>query len=348
MSLENFLAAAILKTSDGGRTWTRIKVNDPQGNLNLEGVGFIDDNTGWVGGWGPGGFGQGGEPQGLSSATTDGGATWVNANEIGLRINRFRFFGNPVSIGYASGFTVYKYTSEPAPVAATALAAPIRPLLPQARIDTATLPVHISLSVPPGTKRLTLHAWDWFGVDCGTILDEVRPATGQRQFTWEGLDDRGHTVPKGDYIIRLTADDQTASTIVSYRQPALVAKPRALTARFSPRAMAMISPPVLCHRTVAALMQQLNRDLAWLKNALQIACQLELATLPPYLTAKWTVKDVPMTQWRCQSRRSAAKRWLIWASPATCSWRSAARLCWPMTASCRNFRDRCLAAFGRT
>ncbi len=59
VSLENFAAGAILKTTDGGKTWTRLKVNDAQANANLEGIGFIDADRGWVGGWGPGGFSKG-------------------------------------------------------------------------------------------------------------------------------------------------------------------------------------------------------------------------------------------------------------------------------------------------
>ena len=71
VSLENFSDAAILKTTDGGQTWKRLKVNDPQGNVNLEGIGFIDEQRGWVGGWGPGGFGSESPlPQGFSSATS--------------------------------------------------------------------------------------------------------------------------------------------------------------------------------------------------------------------------------------------------------------------------------------
>jgi len=34
-----------------------------------------------------------------------------------------------------------------------------------------------------------------------------------------------------------------------------------------------------------------ERDLHWLSDALQIAVQLELATLPPYLVAYWTIRD---------------------------------------------------------
>src|SRR5262249_27288207 len=154
--------AAILKTSDGGKTWTRIQVNDQQGNVNLEGVGFIDEQRGWVGGWGPGGFASPGEPQGFSSATTNGGATWTSANELGLRINLFRFFGNPDTTGYASGFTIYKYYS--APTAFAAAPTILRPLLPAAQIDSSGLPIAIRIDVPAATKRLTLHVWDWFGV----------------------------------------------------------------------------------------------------------------------------------------------------------------------------------------
>jgi photosystem II stability/assembly factor-like uncharacterized protein len=105
VSLENFNAGAILKTNDGGNTWTRHSINDPQGNANLEGIGFVDENHGWVGGWGDINF-----QRLTSSETFDGGLTWRDANEIGKGINRFRFLGNPVTVGFASGRTVYKYS----------------------------------------------------------------------------------------------------------------------------------------------------------------------------------------------------------------------------------------------
>ena len=80
VSLENFNAGAILKTTDGGETWTRLPINDPQANANLEGVGFIDKDHGWVGGWGDAQF------QRLStSQTADGGQTWTNADDVGKR-----------------------------------------------------------------------------------------------------------------------------------------------------------------------------------------------------------------------------------------------------------------------
>jgi len=62
----------VFHSPDGGETWARLPVNDPQKNANLEGIGFVDENHGWVGGWGDAQF------QRLSSSeTTDGGRTWV-------------------------------------------------------------------------------------------------------------------------------------------------------------------------------------------------------------------------------------------------------------------------------
>jgi Ferritin-like len=49
--------------------------------------------------------------------------------------------------------------------------------------------------------------------------------------------------------------------------------------------------------TIQLLMQQpaANHDVAWLQNALQAAIQLELATLPPYLSALFSIADQTST-----------------------------------------------------
>jgi photosystem II stability/assembly factor-like uncharacterized protein len=209
VSLENFTDAAILKTTDGGLTWRRIKVEDPQNNANLEGVGFIDENRGWVGGWGDPDFNSG-----HSSGTDDGGKTWHDADKIGLFINRFRFLGNPVTVGYASGSTVFKYTDEPvAPAPAAAMAA-APALLPEAELRMQEWPIRIPASIPAGTARITLDIWDRFGKHIGTILDERRPRVGERTLEWDGYDSSGRRVPPGFFIARLTADDDAASTLL--------------------------------------------------------------------------------------------------------------------------------------
>ena len=103
-------AGAILKTDDGGlHPGPGTPINDAQRNANLEGVGFVDARA-WLGcaGWGDANF------QLLSSSETrDGGMTWRDANEIGKAINRFRFFGRPVTVGYASGENSGSYKYDP-------------------------------------------------------------------------------------------------------------------------------------------------------------------------------------------------------------------------------------------
>ena len=149
VSLENLKEAAILKTTDGGQTWVRLPVNDPQHNANLEGIGFVDEEHGWVGGWGTADF-----TGGFSSATSDGGRNWRDANEIGRFLNRFRFFGNPVTLGYSSGRTVYKYSSAPIPLAAFAIAQPTE-ILDTNELVEVSGPIEIAYTVPgaPGASR---------------------------------------------------------------------------------------------------------------------------------------------------------------------------------------------------
>jgi photosystem II stability/assembly factor-like uncharacterized protein len=205
VSLENFNAGAILKTTDGGQTWQRLPVNDPQGNANLEGVGFLDENHGWVGGWGDRDF------QRLStSETTDGGRTWRDANEVGKALNRFRFFGNPVTVGYASGQTVYKYSSQPAAPAHAQTAAPRRTtLLGDNQPLRVSGPIRLPLTVPAGAGRFTVRVWGRFGDLVATPVDERNPAAGPQTVEWNpGNQERGY------YIVRVTADGTSESQLV--------------------------------------------------------------------------------------------------------------------------------------
>jgi photosystem II stability/assembly factor-like uncharacterized protein len=214
ISLENFTDAAILKTSDGGLSWTRVKVRDPQSNANLEGIGFINEKQGWVGGWGDAAL-----QSGLSSATEDGGATWRDANEIGRFINRIRFFGNPVSVGYASGLTVYKYSAETPGLAGLAALPPAdaRVLLPRDQLRAEALPMRIPAAIPPAAARVTLDVWDRFGQHIAVAVDETQPTPGERTLLWDGRDGTGRPVPDGTYLLRLTADKEAESSILVLR-----------------------------------------------------------------------------------------------------------------------------------
>jgi photosystem II stability/assembly factor-like uncharacterized protein len=205
-SLENMLDGAILRSDDGGQTWRRFPINDRQRNANLEGIGFLDRDRGWVGGWGDIGF-----IGGFTSATTDGGNNWDNANQIGFRLNRFRFIGNPVTVAYASGDTVYKFTDQPppAPLAgmAAAAAAPAQGLL-----QSATA-VDLDVAVPAGARRLKINIWDRFGRHVHVLAEETSPAAGARRFAWDFRDLSGEPLPAGAYIIRITIDGRSESRI---------------------------------------------------------------------------------------------------------------------------------------
>jgi photosystem II stability/assembly factor-like uncharacterized protein len=211
VSLENFNAGAILKTTDSGLTWTRHVINDPQRNANLEGIGFVDENHGWVGGWGDADF-----LRRSSSETFDGGLTWRDANEIGKAINRFRFFGNPVSVGYASGQTVYQYSSAPVPAAVAALAVATRrgqvfdDLEPLEAVGQTSM----TIAVPVNASRLTVRIWDRFGDQAWTLVDEANPSSGSRTLVWDRIDDAGQLLPAGYVIWRVTVDQTSESRLV--------------------------------------------------------------------------------------------------------------------------------------
>jgi photosystem II stability/assembly factor-like uncharacterized protein len=89
-----------LKTTNGGLSWQdQFFMHD----YDVEGIGFVNESTGWIGGYGTSGTGP-------TYETTDAGSSWHTAG-WGFNINRFRFLSD--TLAYAVGKTVYKYTREP-------------------------------------------------------------------------------------------------------------------------------------------------------------------------------------------------------------------------------------------
>ncbi len=210
VSLENFHDGAILRSDDGGRKWERLRINDRQRNSNLEGIGFLDENRGWVGGWGN--LSQIG---GYSSKTEDGGQNWDNANEIGFGLNRFRFIGNPVNVAFASGDTVYKFTDEPvADAELVALAPPT-----EQQIVSSEKSVQFSASVEQGAKYFNVVIWDRFGGELRTLALEENPAPGERAIEWDFRDDDGALLPAGPYFLRISTDRDTVSRLIFRTKP---------------------------------------------------------------------------------------------------------------------------------
>lgn len=211
ISLENFTQGAILKTIDGGMSWERLPINDSQRNANLEGVGFVDENLSWVGGWGDEDF-----EGGYSSETNNGGENWEDANQIGQFINRFRFFGNPVTVGYASGLTVYKYSKEPVEAATTPTVNPLSFLTTNAPA-TFRQSVNIEYTLPENVQKVTLDIWSQFGLFVRRLLEEGHPSSGTKSVVWDGKDNEGETLSPGIFIYRLTVDESVGSRVVRLR-----------------------------------------------------------------------------------------------------------------------------------
>ena len=87
-------SASIVKTIDGGDTWTILQVDSTY--LDLQGIGFIDEDRGWVG------------PRSIPMyETTDGGLTWNQDSSLFPNINRF--FRVNSELMYAAGSSIYKY-----------------------------------------------------------------------------------------------------------------------------------------------------------------------------------------------------------------------------------------------
>ncbi|MGV0743831.1 YCF48-related protein [Mycolicibacterium sp. XJ870] len=214
ISLENFCEGAILKTTDGGDTWTRLPINDVNKNANLEGIGFVDENRGWVGGWGTTAFPN---PNGLSSETTDGGQTWGSIDwgepQTGEYLNRFRFVGTPPVVGYASGNTIYKYSTESAAPPVGAVAAAPSLFTAPGPVPTGR-PARIGLTVPEGAAELSVDVWDRFGSYVRQLVRETGPTGGERNIEWAVDNQAGEPLEPAYYMVRATIDDRTDSTLL--------------------------------------------------------------------------------------------------------------------------------------
>lgn len=84
----------LISSSNAGITWTSFDAPES----DVQAVGFINENTGWMGGHNTGFY-----------QTTNGGQTWTNLN-IGGNLNRIFVLNN--TLAYASGTGIYKYSNE--------------------------------------------------------------------------------------------------------------------------------------------------------------------------------------------------------------------------------------------
>jgi len=191
VSLENLTAAAILKTTDGGQSWKRIPIG---GNVRLQAVGFVNEQVGWVGGWGP-------HELGTTSGTTDGGSTWFDTNDqVGHYINRFRFTKTEPIVGYASGGMIEQCTLTEG-AALTTASRVVEPEIPKVW-ETLDITTH----VPQNATRLMITIFDHRQTLKHVLIDEDSPQPGDRTFFWNFKTNDGADAGTGHFIYRVWID----------------------------------------------------------------------------------------------------------------------------------------------
>ena len=222
ISLGSLNKGAILKTLDGGQTWVRLPINDHRllhgkevSNINLEGVGFITEDFGWVGGWGtppPWPF-----PGNYNSVTYDGGTQWFAEDhipgdpnsDVRRAVNKYQFLnGADGIVGYCAGTRVYKYSPEPLPLPMVAEVLRFNLIASSDRLIGSIV---FRFSIPAGARHAYLGVWNHFGWHVRDLLDEENPAAGLRTITWDGQDASGTFLNGSGYIARLCIDDDAES-----------------------------------------------------------------------------------------------------------------------------------------
>ncbi len=181
----------ILKTTDGGLTWTEIAI--PQAE-NMQGIGFLTPERGWLSG------------RGESLTTIDGGLTWTPTSSIDTQVNRFHFFGD--SLGFAMGQRVYAIDARPI----TPAGEPAPPALavslhaPWPNPTTGATRVRFELATP---QQVDLAVFDALGRRVATLVATALPS-GAQEVEWNGRAGAAPASP-GIYVLRLAAGGTVAT-----------------------------------------------------------------------------------------------------------------------------------------
>ena len=193
-SVESQVTGAYLKTTDGGFTWQE-KPFTPY--VDLEGIGFINENTGWIGGYGNN---PGNRPPMFE--TTDAGATW-HSTGLGRVINRIRVIND--TIAYAVGTSkILKYTTEPVGIHQISSEVPENFSLSQNYPN----PFNPSTTIIYNVKKaglIKLKIYDPKGVEIHTLVNE-KQNIGSYSVSFDALH-----LPSGVYFYRLFTDNFSES-----------------------------------------------------------------------------------------------------------------------------------------
>ena len=172
----------LLKTTDRGATWTELMFAWG----NQQGIGFVNDTLGWIGGSGNPTYGS-----------SNGGLSWQQT-PFGVEINRFRFLGD--TLGYAVGQRVYKYSRDTTsvPVGESPMETVFSFKLHQNYPNPFNPTTNIEFQIPK-SEFVSLKVFDVLGRMVRTLVNgKKEPGRHRVQFNAEGL-------PSGVYFYNLTA-----------------------------------------------------------------------------------------------------------------------------------------------
>jgi photosystem II stability/assembly factor-like uncharacterized protein len=181
------------KTSNGGLNWEE-KPFGTGVNFREQGIGFINQGTGWIGGYN------------YVYETTDGGDNWTLLN-IGAEfssVNRIRFYGD--TLGYAGGTRIFKYTADNSiGISINHTNLPVKSLLGQ-NYPNPFNPVTVIKYEIFETSMSTIRIFNAAGAEVYVFMNGFR-APGLREFIWFGTDMNGTPLPSGVYFYKLETEN---------------------------------------------------------------------------------------------------------------------------------------------
>ena len=176
-----------LKSTNGGVSWEEKLFR----SYIQQGIGFINENTGWIGGW-----------SGSTYETNDAGNSWHLAG-WGRNVNRFRFINDTTA--YSVGERVYKYSTISVGLNLISSKVPSdfnlfqnfpNPFNPMTRIKfNITKTINSELSI------VNLNVYDALGKVVQTLVNKkLSPGIYEAEFD-------GSSFASGIYFYKLEADD---------------------------------------------------------------------------------------------------------------------------------------------
>lgn len=175
-----------VKTTNGGLNWVKLGYPVPSGfNSNsTQGIGFLNDNIGWTG------------DGNYCYKTTNGGLSWASDN-FAINLNRIRFLND--TIGYAAGYRIYKFTTEPIGIQPISTEVPKQFSLEQNYPNPFNPATNISFAINE-TGFTNLVIYDVLGKEVTSLVNELlKPGT--YSVTWDAS---GY--PSGIYFYKLVVN----------------------------------------------------------------------------------------------------------------------------------------------